>query len=319
MATILSIENFAEVNILERTKLAEDVAAAAVDVDVQNADNISEDDPIVIGLPGDESSEIRHVTGGTAPNVTFAALSRAHDKFDPVVALRGDKVRIYRIAHADIAGSLPTDAEFTTEGVYATVTLQVDQTWTEYVDSSGGSDYWYKLTYYNSESTDETSLSLMEAVRGGGYLNWVSLEDVRSEAGFEENQWVSDRKISDARDDAESIIKSVLSNAGYDLPLDAPIPGIVKRFARQLAAAYILQAEYGMDAEGTSKDGYKKEEVVMERLKMIAKGELALINPNDDEDVNNTDQIDGYPDDTTEDLSSSESGGDINFRIGQKF
>jgi len=125
--------------------------------------------------------------------------------------------------------------------------------------------------------------------------------------------------IAEARDDAENTVKGAVLSGGYVLPIDEPIPGSLIRITRQLAAAFLLQEEYGTAAQGSSKDGYEKEDRVMKRLEQIQTGEVTLTDAHTEEEEDKRDAVSGWPDDTTEDLSSANSGGDKKFRIGQVF
>ena len=66
-------------------------------------------------------------------------------------------------------------------GAFAVITrlaeIDPDQTSTYRTDTSGGSDYWYKVTYYSSTAAvDATDLAVATAVRGASSLTtatWI--------------------------------------------------------------------------------------------------------------------------------------------------
>ena len=164
MADLLKLDNFPELNLKEKTELSADVAAAATTFTVKNAsglvDTDTDEDILVIGPPGHEACEKRTIDTISGSTITVAALSFAHKKYTKVASLRGDQIKIYRAANVD--GTKPADASFS---LLTTVTIEVDQHYTEYKDATGGSDYWYKQTFYHSLQEVETALADSEAVR----------------------------------------------------------------------------------------------------------------------------------------------------------
>lgn len=316
MADLLILNNFPALNLVEKTKLSADVAAAATTFTVKNPDGYSdtngEEDIIIIGLPGQDGSEKKEIVTISSSTFTVAALSFAHKKYTPVASLRGDQIKIYRAANVD--GTQPADADFS---LLATVNIEVDQQYTEYNDEDGGNGYWYKQTFYHSVKDEETDIADSIAVRGGGYGHYVTVEQVRKSAGFKGNDNIPDADIAEARDDAESTVKGALYSGGYVLPINDPIPGSVVRITRQLAAAYLLQEEYGAAAQGTNKDGYEKEDKIMTRLEAIQEGKITLTDVHTEEEESKVDAVSGWPNDNTEDASEANAGGERRFTSKQ--
>jgi len=59
---------------------------------------------------------------------------------------------------------------------------------------------------------------------------------------------------------------------------------VLKRVEEMLASGWLLVKEYGADAEGGDKGGYKKlEKIAMTMLDAIAKGEMRLLDTNNQE------------------------------------
>lgn len=253
MAEVLRPSNFDSINILERTELVSDVAASQKVANVVNAQGIVADDFYVIGNLGAELAELAQLDSKNVNALTAEVnYSQAHRKGDAVTKLFGNKIRIYRATNVD--GTTPVDGDFS---LVATADIEVDQQFTEVTDSSGGSDYWYKKTYYNSTSTSETALSGSPAIRGGNYGAYATWEEVRQEAGLSNNKWIPETVYQEKLLMAQSEANGSLRIAGYTLPL-ATVPKVVKNAVLLIAAGYVLLMEYGPEHTGTNKDGNQK-------------------------------------------------------------
>lgn len=116
-------------------------------------------------------------------------------------------------------------------------------------------------------------------------MAYTTLERIRREAGFERNDYIHDDTIRDAMEQAEAYVKSFISSRYVLADLSRNFTGsqaedVLRRLTTQLAAAYLLQKEYGAEAQDTDKDGYKKEEQAMNRLADLSNGTLRLIDAN---------------------------------------
>ncbi len=70
-------------------------------------------------------------------------------------------IHFYRAANVD--GKVPADDLFS---VLATRDIDPDQPSTYMTDSAGGSGFWYRSTYFNASTNEETALTDSEARRG---------------------------------------------------------------------------------------------------------------------------------------------------------
>lgn len=301
----LNLQNFSQDNVLWEFELAGDAAAAQAVIFLLNAANISDGDYLCL-LPAEQTGELKQVnTGGVSgQNVTFSSnLSLAHKNHERVVKLFGNQIRVYRAA--DVNGTPPPDSSFNPGSPFATVTIDPTYPYTGYTDNNGGVGYWYKFTYYNPTSGKETDISLAEAVRGGGYGHYVSLEDIMVEAGLNDTRRLDRSQVAVRRDEAESEIKGALAAAGYIMPLQTGagvlyVPTTVRTIARILTAGFVMLQNFGITKPGNSKNGQAK---IDEARQMIAKIQL-----NDVVLLDSTEQmlakpslVDGWPDDTTTD------------------
>jgi hypothetical protein len=306
MSTLLRVDNFASRNIKERIRLSADVAAAATALTVENNQGATVDYPVLIGPRGREQTELRRVlsvAGASTINLS-AALSFAHVSGDEGVILFGDQIKVYRAANVD--GRTPADASFAAF-LASPVNIDFDQLMTDIQDPSGSSSYWYKFSYYNSTTTDETSLADSIAVRGGGFGHYASVDAIRDEAGFSRNENIKDATIATYRDRAESIINSKL-HGFYTLPLSSPIPGNITAITVLLAAGLLMNKEYGaMNTGGTSTEGKAKVDDAMAMLTELVSGD-ATITDQADTGLDTSDRVSGYPDD-------SEDAGDFKFTM----
>jgi hypothetical protein len=310
MPETLRPTNFDALNILEKTELSADVAAGQKVANVINAQGIVADDFYVIGALSAELSELAQLDSKTGNALTAEAnYANIHKMGEIVTKLFGNQIKIYRAANVD--GSIPADASFVE---IATIDIEVDQNFTEYSDATGGANYWYKKTYYNSANTSESSLSSSDAVRGGGYGNYATWEQVREEAGLTNNRYIPAGVYQEKLLSAQGEVNASLRIGGYTLPLTS-VPELVKNATILIAAGYVLLKEYGPENTGTNKEGNLK---LTEGRKLLAKieGGGAVLVDNQGASISGSSRIAGYPDDTADDQSPSQ--GNI-FRITDKF
>lgn len=316
MAELIEALNFDPANIKERTALDADAAAGQTDQTVKNVNGFGTDSFVLNGRPGAEKSEIGVVDSIAGRVITLNSnLSYAHKKFDEVRRMFGDKIKIYRAANVD--DTEPADGDF---AELTELTIEADKLTSSYTDDDGGVDYWYKQTYYNSLTLEETSLEDSTAMRGGDYGHYATLNEVREEAGFEDNPDITDSLVDDYRAMAEGKVKSALHYAGYTMPL-AMTPSVVRMASRLIAAGMILNKDYGQSAEGTTKEGNAKIEEGEKLLKQIKDDEIVLVNEQDERLARTTKgaTFSGWPDSTTEDTKGEDGGGVRKFRMTDVF
>lgn len=311
MAEVLRPTNFDSINIVETSELSADVAAAQKVANVLSVLGFAVDDFFVIGELSAELAEVGKVASKSGNAITAVAnYGQAHKKGDAVTKLFGDKIRIYRAANAD--GSAPADGSFS---LLSTFDIEADQNYTEYTDTSGGSDYWYKKVYYNSVSTSETNLADAPAVRGGNYGMYATWEEVRDEAGLTNNRHIDAGVYQDKLEMAQDEANASLRIGGYTLPLTS-IPKIVKNATILIAAGYVLLRDYGPENSGTNKEGNQKLTEGRKLLTKIEEGGEITDSSGTPIDTDTNARINGYPDDTAAYNTPSE---DRFFKTTDKF
>lgn len=189
---------------------------------------------------GIEKASVTSVTNETTLTLG-SALKLAHEDLEPVAAVLGDRIKIYRAANVD--GSAPAAASFS---LLATRTIDPDQPSTYYRDADGSSSYWYCYSYFDATSQAETDRS--EPLRGQDFEHYASLTDIRKQAGFENARNLADSRVEEARRQAQSIINSSLSQR-FTTPFN-PVPEKVRTLTIQLAAALLRKMSGLGDADG---------------------------------------------------------------------
>lgn len=255
MAQTLNIDNFSAINTLQQTLLDADILTPSPSVVLTVLTNLefSIGDVIIVGTPGASNCEITTVTATSgSTSLTAASLVLTHQRTEPITKLFGSQIKVY--SASDVTGNPPADTSFSSIG---SVVIQPNVLATPYLDNAGGSGFWYKFTYLNTTSNFETSLADSGIIRGGGYGDYATIAEIRSEAGFTNNSNISDSDIAKKRQRAQNIINGYLYEV-YTTPFAVPVPPLVNTSCIMLAAGYLLLEEYGTSATGTSKDGHAK-------------------------------------------------------------
>lgn len=272
---------------LERTELADDVAAGSnVTLPLLNNSGFSENDFLVVGREGSEGAELQQINQVVTPgtNVRVATLRLAHKKGEIVTRYRYDKRKFY--------GSLTSTGSFvelTADG--SPVAIQVDDPQGTLIEYAGVQGYeYFKATYYNSQTDEETDIADSEAVLADETKRYTSLYAIRVQAGLTENPYITDERIERARGQAENEINSTLLTR-YILPLDE-IPAVIQHLTELLAAGYIDFTEFGKEGEGVKWLGEARGV-----LKSIQKGTQRLVGADGLElpVLSTTNVLRGYP------------------------
>lgn len=144
----------------QKTYSTAEVAAAATSTSVENNDGFASGDLALFGTYGIEKSEIVTLTGTTGNTQVdhSAGLTFPHPARTPVRQMLYNQAEISRAS-----------SEGGTYSVVTTVTLDVDEQYTIYNDTGGSTSSWYKIRYYNSQTTTYSDYS--EEVQGTGYTD----------------------------------------------------------------------------------------------------------------------------------------------------
>lgn len=262
MPTTLYIPSFAKNNILERTNLSADYVQGESTLTVESTAGYGSGKIMYVGQlqrEGCEKAIVDQVTDATHLSLVYP-LSLPHARLEPVASVLGDLIHIYRAA--DLDGTPPLDDTFS---VLATRPIDPDQISTYYTDSAGDSTWWYRYTYYNATTLDETALSDSPPVRGDDFGHYCSISEIRREAGFEGAVNLSDVTVDQQRRAAESEVNSTLKQI-YTVPFTKPIPELINTITIKLAAGLLLQNVYaGQSPQGDAK--VKDARAMLQRLR----------------------------------------------------
>ncbi|MGY3406101.1 phage gp36-like protein [Bradyrhizobium sp. GM5.1] len=286
----------------EHGQLAADATAgSSATITLVNNNGFANADFVVIGYEGNELCELAQinqaVSGST--NIRVATLKFSHAKGEPIRVYRYDKRKFYGATSA--TGSF---TELTSDGSPALI--QVDDPMGTTLEYSGSTYTYFKATYYNSTTAEETDGDDAEAVLADESLRYASLYAIRKHAGLAGNPRYSDARLEVKRKQAENELNSALA-AKYVLPL-AEVPGLLSQICELLAAGYIDYEEFGKDGEGVKWLGEARA-----LIKAIQKGTQILIGADGIELERNTKVgvLDGYP--------SDEDTDEAQFSMGQRF
>lgn len=289
MSSLLRVDNFQASNTKHQTSLTSDVAAGVSVLPVGNGSDFVAGDILFIGSTGYEQVERKVVQSVTDYAITLTApLEFGHKGTDPVRAVYGDHISIYRVA---VPGdnSVPADAAFGT--AIATFFVNLAQPYTDYQDTTGGPGYWYKTTFTDT-NLFESPLSDSIATRGGAYGQYATIEDVKNEAGMQGNVWIDNTEVLKRIKAAQDVVNGMLRGA-YNIPFTY-VPDSINQITRLLAAGHLLNNEYGVMAKLSTKDGSEKIKEAEEMLLDIKEGYVVLLDQSGNSMRLNT-AISSYP------------------------
>jgi len=144
----------------QTTRLSVASAAAATSSTVENNTGFATNDYIVLGVLGEEKSELIILTS-TTTSVTIGhsgGLTFDHAVRTPIAEIPYNQAEVYRAT-----------SQTGTYSLIATVDLTVDEPYTTYSDATGTSTSWYKIRYKNSNATTYSEYS--DVVAGTGYTD----------------------------------------------------------------------------------------------------------------------------------------------------
>ena len=318
MSQTLKIDNFGALNRKETTQVGADVAAAATTITLLSTKDISATKRLIFGRIGTEHSElptVQSITDDTHLELASPGLKFPHSLYEEVVVLFGSQIEIWRASNVD--GNMPADSAFSLLAG-GTIDIDFDQMSTEFTDAAGGSDYWYKFKYKDPTSGDTTSLADCVAVRGGGVGNYVSIEDIRHEAGFDKNIYITDGMVDTARQAAQAEINGALYGL-YPVPFSSPINPLIVDLAKRLAAGLLLTTDYGPMTSGSNKNGNDKLDKARKDLMRIANKELILTNIIGNSTANPATNASSWPNNQTATTPGEDGGGERMFRVSKVY
>jgi len=143
----------------EETRITADAVAGATTLYVENTSGLAANNLILLEKLGQENAEIVTISSITnKTTLVCSSTSFAHSAGAKVFKIDYNQIKIYR-STTGING---------TYSLYQTIPISVDQDITEFTDTSGTTTTYYKFSFYNSVSTNETDLS--DPISAGGFV-----------------------------------------------------------------------------------------------------------------------------------------------------
>lgn len=285
-----------------RTSVSSDVSAGnnAV-ISVPNGAGFAINDYICVGYEGSQTAELAIITAVTDISITVSVLKLGHKASEPITKYLFNKRKFYGSLDAS------TWTELTSYGSPADILVDNPQGTT--IEYTGIEGYiYFKATYYNSTTTDQTSLSDSDPVQGDESLRYCSIYDIRQQAQITQNPFYTDARVEAKRRQAENEVKSYIMTR-YTLPLQRTdgtreVPFLIQRCAILLAAGYIDYEEHGAEGEGVKWLGEGRG-----ILKSIKKGDQRLLDTTDNEMAysSTSNQMQGFPTMVDNDEGSDET------------
>lgn len=309
MSQTISLPGFPSKNILSQTKLTADVATAVTSLPVNNSNDFVAGF-VLIGAPGSSQPEIATITDPSESDaIPVAATVLAHNSDDQVYQLFGNQLEIWSAPDTDSvvpgSGQQPLDSFFT---LVDTIPINANQKNTSYTDADGTTTTWYKYVFKNSVSSATTALADSTADQAGA-VHYVSLDDIRSSAGFDDAPQITDNRIAKFRNAAEKEINGSLA-AIINLPFPQPINPIIVQIAKNIAAGELMQDAYntisptiamqGATKASTARHGSSKGDNPYTSLQDLTERTVVLQDTNyNDLTADDAVGFSGYPDNTT--------------------
>lgn len=161
---------------LERTQLDADVSAGSnVTLTLLDNNRIEQNTYIVIGYEGAEKTELQKVNASVTPgtSVQVATLLFAHKKGDPVTVYRYNQRKFYGCTTID-----GTYTELTSYG--SPKAIQTDDPQGTLFEYNGTEEYvYFKATYFNSQTSEETDPDDSTPVSSDQTLRYTTLYNIR--------------------------------------------------------------------------------------------------------------------------------------------
>lgn len=228
----------------EISKINTDVSAGNdATLVLENNDGFAENDFVAVKSVGDSQAHICKINAVVSGNTDIQVDTLKHN------LKVGDKVVKILFNQRKFYGCLTktgTYAEITSDG--SPKDIEIDNPNGTLFEYTGSTYLYFKATYYNSVTTNETDVDDSEAAMGGESDRYCSIYAIKRQAGLVENQYVSDADIERKRNAAENEIDSAIGHL-YSLPL-TEIPALIENTTLLLAAGYLDYQEFGSESGG---------------------------------------------------------------------
>lgn len=171
-----------------RSNLTTKAASAQATLVVQNAVDFNNNDMLVIGNPGEELTEIKKISSISGKTITLSAnLVNTHPENTRITFIKYDQIKFYKASSINGSYSL-----------VSTKSIAIDEPHTLYDDSTALSTDYFKIKYYNSQSTDLSVYSDPIGASGFPRYSLKRIQDaVYAKTGDKKEQYYDREEITD--------------------------------------------------------------------------------------------------------------------------
>lgn len=249
----------------EKTTLLESSGQGDTTLKIVNPQGFEENDHIVVGHHGTDRAELRQISSIDKSErlVTVGEIRIRHHFGEPVQVMRYNQRAFYGAETED--GSY---TELTGDG--SPVQIHVDDPAGTYFEYSGSEYKWFKATYRNEHTEEETALTDSIPVKAETSTHYTTVNNIRSQAGLINSYEISDSYLDRIRLQAENEVDSVIIGR-YKLPL-AEVPKLIENITTALAVGSIAYEIFSEEHPLVKRLGEARA-----MLKAIADGKQALL------------------------------------------
>lgn len=179
-----------------RTNLTTKAASGQTSLVVQNATDFAQNDFVVVGNPTEELSEIKKISSISGKTITLSAnLVNTHPENCRITKIGYDQIKFYKATTIDGSYSLATTKD-----------IAIDEPHTLYEDASALSTDYFKIKYYNSQTTTLSEFS--DPINAAGFPRYAlkRLQDMVYKRTGDKKEQYYDRDeitewVNDLKDD----------------------------------------------------------------------------------------------------------------------
>jgi len=292
-----------------------DHSAGVTTINLKNTSQFEAGKYICLGREGDETSELRLISSidsSTAITISVAT-TFAHYIDQATTQFDYNQRKLY--SRASSTGAWTQVTSDSPKNIAVDTPLG-----TLFEDSAGTSTTQYICTYYNVQGAIETAQADAKVVTGTSTsTNLATIQQIRNSAGWQDNAYVSNARIDEARQQVQGEVWASLRSR-YTFPLTRN-SSFLQRIVVDMAVGYLFIDEYGQRVQNVALDGNKRLADARVLLRGLASGSFTLYDEvlETDQALSSTDTIKFYPDDTTDEDNDPENDDERIFSIGMKF
>lgn len=171
-----------------RSNLTTKAVSGQADLIIQNASDFAVDDHLVIGNPAEELTEIKKIASISGKTITLSAnLVNTHPENTKITFIKYDQVKFYKATSVNGSYSL-----------VATKSIAIDEPHTLYDDSTALSTDYFKIKYFNSDSSDLSVYSDPIGASGFPRYSLKRIQDaVYAKTGDKKESYYTREEITD--------------------------------------------------------------------------------------------------------------------------